>query len=526
VTILAKGGRALTETQEIRLERYADSTEVNRLQIGDMLADGDLLSALAPDLSVELTCPRGTLLHLTGPFRTVVSLPEGADCGLEPLSGGLDVLTDQPTEIRSAGKTLGTTGTRYAVRLSRSESAPNCRVLVFEGHVEVKGADLLQVVSSAQSLTFSRQTVKPEPQPVTREEVQKWAGLYARFDLVKAEAAGVELTAEQRSATEVTLTKLHAAVLTAPTATQPRLDLAREQLHYRIGDEALYNLRRTELIDPGRLQQIQPEKLQRNDPGEYRRLDQILREIPPDVHRFDVQRKPVEPPPPSDQRFGDLVSVLATQEEIPRWAGLYARSDLAKAEAAGVELTGEQQEATEAELTRLHAAVLSDPTATQPRLDLAREQLHYRAGDEALYNLQRAQAIDPDKLKQIQPEKLQRNDPIEYNRLDQILRENPLDLHRFDSQKKPAEPPPQSDQDLERWLAAKRFGDVVSVLEARGSSGPLSSRDSFLLAKGYLGLGKAERALLAALQALERFKKDGLLNGNELAACRGLLNPK
>jgi hypothetical protein len=293
VTTLAKADRAIQDTQEIRLERFADLTEVRHLQVGDVLADGDQLTALAPDLFVELTCPRGTLLRLSGPFRSVVTLPGDTDCGLDQLSGGLDVLTDQPTEIRTGGKTLGTPGTRYAVRLSRDDSGPNCRLLVFEGHVEVKGAGPLRQISTAQSLTFSRQAANPEPQPVTPEEIQRWAGLYARFDIAKAETAGVTLTAEQRTATEAQLTRLHAAVLSDPAASQTRLALADAQIKNKVGDEGLYNLRRTQMVDPGKLRQIQPEKLQHKDSQEYRRLDKILREIP-------AER--VSPPPSGSER--------------------------------------------------------------------------------------------------------------------------------------------------------------------------------------------------------------------------------
>jgi hypothetical protein len=302
VTTLAKAGKALQETQEIRLARFADLTEVNHLRVGEELADGDLLSALAPNLFVELTCQRGTLLRLTGVFRMVISVPGAADCGLEPLNGGVDVLTDEPTEIGLGGKTLGTKGTRYAIRLNRDASGPNFRVLVFEGQVEVRGGDLNQVISTSQSLTFSRQVKKPEPQPVTQEEIQGWAGLYARFDLVKAEAAGGELTAEQQVATEAELTRLHAAVLKEPAAQQPRLNLARAQVANQVGDEALYNLRRTQAVDPKKLEQIRPERLRRNDPGEYERLEKILRDVPPDLRRYDVEKRVVKPPSPGGLR--------------------------------------------------------------------------------------------------------------------------------------------------------------------------------------------------------------------------------
>lgn len=303
VTTLAKAGNAIQETREIRLARFADLTEVNHLRVGEELGDGDLLSALAPDLFVELTCQKGTLLRLTGVFRTVVSVPEAADCGLEPLSGGVDVLTDEPTEIGIGGKTLGTKGTRYAVRLSRGAAGPNCQVLVFEGQVEVRGGTEREVISTSQSLTLSRQASQAKPRVVTEDEIQRWARLYASFDLAKAEAAGVVRYGEQQAEMEAELTRLHAAVLKDPTATRPRLELAVAQTANQVGDEALYNLQRTQAVDPGKLKQIRYEKLQSQDPMEYERLERILREVSPDLRRRDVEkRRAVQAPPPDGLR--------------------------------------------------------------------------------------------------------------------------------------------------------------------------------------------------------------------------------
>ncbi|HBL31845.1 MAG TPA: hypothetical protein DD490_33905 [Acidobacteria bacterium] len=305
VTAIAKAGKAVKETKEIRLAPFADFTEVNHLALGVELADGDLLTALKPDLFVELTCPRGTLLRLTGAFRTVVSLPDGVDCGLEPLNGAIDVLTDQPTEIGLGGKTLGTPGTRYAVRLSRDAGGPNYRILVFEGEVELKGYDLRRVVSTSRSLRFTRAAVPAETQAVTPEEIQRWAGLYARFDLAKAEAAGIQWNDEHGGATEAALTRLHAAVLQDPAAARPRLTLAKEQARLKVGDEALYNLQRTKMIAPDKLNEIHLEQLQHNNALEYQKLDKILLEIPPDTESLMMKKKiltttTTTPPPGND----------------------------------------------------------------------------------------------------------------------------------------------------------------------------------------------------------------------------------
>lgn len=281
VTTLALDGKPLLETTGIRLSRYADLTENNLLKVGDVLSENDLVTALVPGLFVELTCPKGTLLRFTGGFRAVISPPEEADCAVNYLSGNLDVLTDEPTQVGVGGKTLGTSGTSYALRLDRPGGEPSERVLVFEGNVKVTSRTVSTVVPTGQSLTFSRLVTKPVLKPVTTREVERWAALYASFDVAKARAAGVEVSGEQAAATEAKLTQLHAAVLRDPAAAEPRLELAAEQASHRIGDEALYNMRRSQKIDRSKLLAIQPDALKRGDALEYKRLHQLLIEAAP-----------------------------------------------------------------------------------------------------------------------------------------------------------------------------------------------------------------------------------------------------
>jgi len=308
VTTLARGGKPLQATADIRLSRYADLTEVNLLKVGDILSENDLVTALVPDLFVELTCPKGTLLRFSGGFRAVISAPGEADCAVDYLSGGLDVLTDEPTRVDIGGKTLGTSGTRYAVRLAREGGKPSERVLVFEGQVEVAAPTGSTEVSTGKTLSFNRKVTKPEPKPVTAAEIQRWATLYARFDMAKARAAGVEISDGQ--AAEAKLTQLHAEVLRNPAAVQPRLELASAQAVNRIGDEALYNLRRSHKIDARKLQAVQPDGLKRGDTVEYKRFNQLLIEAAHPALPSDVELGSWL----AAQRFDDVIATLEAQQ--------------------------------------------------------------------------------------------------------------------------------------------------------------------------------------------------------------------
>ena len=90
-----------------------------------------------------------------------------------------------------------------------------------------------------------------------------------------------------------------------PAAAQARLTLAKEQARLKVGDEALYNLQRTKMIAPDKLNEIHLEQLQHNNALEYQKLDKILLEIPPDTESLMMKKKiltttTTTPPPGND----------------------------------------------------------------------------------------------------------------------------------------------------------------------------------------------------------------------------------
>jgi hypothetical protein len=301
VTTLAEGDQPVSSTQRVRVSRFADLSEANFLAVGDALAEGDLLTALDPAVLLELTCPQGSLLHFGNGFRVLVQPAAAADCAAAFLAGDLDVLTEAPTAVGLGGKTVGTGGTRYAVRLGGSGGAAEEWVWVFEGKVEVAAKGEVRTVGSGRRVDYQGREAKPsQDQPISESEVQHWAGRYAEFDVVKARAAGLALAPEEAASTRAKLAGLYAEVLAKPDDKQARIDLARIQIDYRVGAEAIHNLKRAGVDEKALDQQkIDPEALRRGDPEVKERLDLLLRDsgrfIRPDL--IDVaDRRPAEPP--------------------------------------------------------------------------------------------------------------------------------------------------------------------------------------------------------------------------------------
>ncbi len=323
----------ISATEEIRHFRYEEGVELASLEVAAELAVGDLLTALVDELFLELTCPEGSLLRFTGRFMVQINpILEGEDCAVDFMDGALDVLTDGETEVCTGGVCLGTGGTRYGLRLDRAERAATRRVVVFDGGVAVG-----TVGGEAETVTAKEELVirpapaeeeteaeveagpytrPPAPLPQQRrryrrpiypriaapaapaaaelvferrtiddEQIERWAGLYARFDVVKARAAGIELDPGAAEAEKERLKTLHAAVMREPEKPEARAELADAQVENRIDREALYNAKRSGLATPEALElyQIDPSRLRRGSAEDRERLKTLIRENRPSL---------------------------------------------------------------------------------------------------------------------------------------------------------------------------------------------------------------------------------------------------
>ncbi len=285
VSGLGRDVEPLATTDLVRHFRFEEGVEVEQLELGQGLAVGDLLTSLDDDLFLELACADGSLLRFTERFLVQINpVAEGVDCAVDFLDGKVDVLTDGETEVCSAGVCLGTGGTRFAVRLDRGSDRADRRVLVFEGGVTATepGSQPAEVAAGQELIIRRRQAAAPEfeRRRIDEEQIERWAGLYARFDVIKARAAGVELPPERLAAAREQFKTLHAAVLRQPDAAEARTRLAEVQLAYRVDREALYNVKRSGVASSETLRQIEvdEDRARRGDGADREKLLQLIRD--------------------------------------------------------------------------------------------------------------------------------------------------------------------------------------------------------------------------------------------------------
>jgi len=229
--------------------------ELARVGMEDLLP-GDFL--IAPDTAhLELRCPAGseTTYRLRGPFRLVIDVPREARCHINLLNGDANVLAAEPTEQTVGGVTLGSRGTQYAIVVRRDSAGPTSRVIVFDGRVQMATSSGPVVVGPGTGLTHEMRTGRNTVSRTTSDQLQRWAGLYASFDMNAARANGAPIDQYDRSYER--LQRLHYDVLSNPGDTTARVNLAKTQLGYRVSDQATFNLRRAGVTSDAQLRRWQ-----------------------------------------------------------------------------------------------------------------------------------------------------------------------------------------------------------------------------------------------------------------------------
>jgi hypothetical protein len=234
ITAIVLDAKQISRTEEVRLVRVGTTTK-EPLTVGAKMNLGDSLESASGKILVELRCANGTMYTFRDIFRIAIVPPSKTGCAINVLSGGLDVLTDRPTEVNAGGIHLGTEGTAYSVTVNLEGTAMRSRLAVFEGRASVSDAEpvgqgeVLEISKGARQ----RGTVNPQ------RDVLPTASTFAQLDV--AHAQGVEVGSEALKS----LTALHAQVLTTPNDREQRIELARAQKFYRVQDYNFsYQLRR------------------------------------------------------------------------------------------------------------------------------------------------------------------------------------------------------------------------------------------------------------------------------------------
>lgn len=300
ITSLAEGETPLQESTDLRLERFADFTEITRLTLGEDLDIGDLLKSVSGATDVELTCGESSLLRFSGGFRVVINPPGETDCAVNLLSGQLDVLTDAPTEVRAGGLVLGSEGTQYAITLERDANGPRESVVVFDGKLSLAGRtrDNRQIDGESWQVetgqTWNWDGRQANWGQVKASDLARAAQVYARFDLAKSKSIRGTSPSIDPAVSRSQLEALHTKVLSQPADEGSRAALAKAQLELEIDQAAVYNLKRVQLdddtklrahqIDPAFISQTQREKLYSPRPSTSSL--QVLQPPPPRLHHL------------------------------------------------------------------------------------------------------------------------------------------------------------------------------------------------------------------------------------------------
>ena len=247
VRAIIAGRESVTGTDRVHRIKFADLAEETSVAVNTTLEAGDLIWALDPNVLVEIECASNgrTPFRFSNGFRVVVLPPrQEVPCVLQLLAGGVDVRTEEVTEINAGGIVLGSKGTQYAVRLHRTEQGAVCDGVVFDDELEVKvPAREVMTLTSNSGWTYNLGTGRGQRGAITEQAFERSAAIATVFDLTRLNA-GAAGPPEARKQLEQQLFALHVAVLKAPADKEARAELGRTQQRFGILDGARYNLTR------------------------------------------------------------------------------------------------------------------------------------------------------------------------------------------------------------------------------------------------------------------------------------------
>lgn len=245
------GERSVPETERVHLSRFADLAVERKIAVGTALEVGDFLTTAAPDANVllEIGCPATgrTVFRFSSAFRVVV-LPPRPDvpCVLQLLSGGVDVMAEEATEINAGGVVLGSKGTQYAVHLRRTESGPVCEGVAYENDLLIKIGPQEIPLSTSRSWVYNFATASGDRGGIPERVLRQSAVIATRFDVARLRSGKVLTPADaaEIKRQESELLALHLEVLKAPADKDARLRLGTKQEAVGSLDSARYNLKR------------------------------------------------------------------------------------------------------------------------------------------------------------------------------------------------------------------------------------------------------------------------------------------
>ena len=232
---------------------------------------GDLLEGTGDGAAVELSCPKGSSVKFSNAFRAVLLPPgEGQDCAFSLLSGGVDVLTGEPTEVRSGLVVMGSKRTNYGLNTYRRGEKPGAEALVYEGAAECQASPQgrkLNVGPGEKMLLGEGKWIRST---ITPRDIERGANLFARLDIAKSRAFSGSIRNPQ--AAYASLKAIYSTVLRRPSDSEARTQLAIQQVNLKLPANALYHLNK---IDESALQGRQRAVISVTRAFAYQELGQV-----------------------------------------------------------------------------------------------------------------------------------------------------------------------------------------------------------------------------------------------------------
>lgn len=202
---------------------------------------GDLLEGAGDGAAVELSCPKGSSVKFSSAFRAVLLPPgEGQDCAFSLLSGGVNVLTGEATEVRSGLVVMGSKRTNYGLSAYRRGEKGGADALVYEGEAECQASPrgrVLNVGPGEKMLLGEGKWIRSK---ITPQDIERGANLFARLDIAKARSFSGSI--QNARATYASLKATYSTVLRRPSDSAARMKLAIQEVNLRLPANALYHL--------------------------------------------------------------------------------------------------------------------------------------------------------------------------------------------------------------------------------------------------------------------------------------------
>jgi len=206
--------------------------------------------------------------------------------------------------------------------------------------------------------------------------------------------------------------------------------------------------------------------------------------------------------------------------DVKRSARQYATFDLAAATRGGAEI-GDYNNAKR-ELTTLHSQVLTDPNSKNDRAALAKKQIALEIPDRAVYQLDRANLLDADRLRiyEIDPVILERRTPAGGPVVSDLRPIDPSVVERTRVHTAVAS------NLAPRALALIEDGgyqEAYDLLSPRVNNESATSQELYAMAKALVGLNNLPRAAEAAKNALQVNREDQGLTEQQITELQVLL---